>query len=413
MKRLSFLLGLLLTVLGCQAQHSSSSDDGLSREQRLTLGDGGVSEFYSFTEALPDSPGVMLKRELLDEHLLLSGAGQAFRVAYTSTDGIKGTAPIAVSGAIFLPEGSAPADGWPLLIWSHGTVGIADICAPSWTGYVPFHQQHLSNWLKGGFAIAASDYQGLGTPGIHPYLATQPAAYSNLDLVRAIQTTELPISKQVLVAGQSQGASAAIATAGYWQDYAPEVDLRGVISTGVPYFSKEAIAALRASRPRDEVDPKLGYNFLILTLLEYIDPEFDAADHLRAEVLPIARDVASVCNRPMRKRIAELQLTYNDVFKQDSGLQIENAYRFMGFPTLDIGVPLFVGTGLADVDTPPRMQFQLVKAACAAGNVVSSHTYEGFDHLTMLNESQKDSTQFAKRVLTEQGVTNHCDTLPF
>ena len=413
MKRQIFFVGLLIAVVGCQKELSPGSDGQLSEDQRLTLGDGGVSEFYSFTDTLPDSAGVLLKRELLDEHLSLPGSGENLRLLYTSTDGIKGTAPIVVSGALFLPQGPAPAEGWPLLVWSHGTVGIADVCAPSWTGYVPFHREHLSRWLDQGFAIAASDYQGLGTPGIHPYLATQPAAYSNLDLVRAIQTTELPISKKVLVAGQSQGASAAIATAGYWQDYAPEVDLRGVISTGVPYFSKEAITALRASRPRDVVDPKLGYNFLVLTLLEYVDPTFDAADHLRPDVLAIARDVASVCNRPMRQRISELQLTYNDAFKEDSGLQIENAYRYMGFPTLELGVPLFVGTGLADVDTPPRMQFQLVKAACTAGNVVSAHTYEGFDHLTMLNESQKDSMQFAKQALKDEGVISRCDTLPF
>ena len=299
------------------------------------------------------------------------------------------------------------------MLWSHGTVGVADVCAPTWTGYVPFHQEHLSRWLEQGYAIVASDYQGLGTEGVHPYMATRPAAYSNLDVIRAVQATDFPLSEKVVIAGQSQGAGAAIATAGYWPEYAPEIELLGVVTTGVPYFSEAATVALRNARPRDVVDPKLGYNFLVLTLLEYVDPEFDAADHVRAEVLPIARDVASVCNRDMRKRIGELGLTYNDAFITRRDASIEAAYDHMGFPALNLAVPLFVGTGTADVDTPPRMQFQLIGAACKAGTKVSFFVYDGFDHLTALNRSLQDSIPFVERAFSGDQISGNCDDLPF
>jgi pimeloyl-ACP methyl ester carboxylesterase len=244
-------------------------------------------------------------------------------------------------------------------------------------------------------------------------MATQPEAYSNLDIIRAVQGSDFPVSKKVVLAGQSQGAGAAIATAGYWPAYAPELDIRGVVATGVPYFSPEAVRALRHARPRDAVDPKLGYNFLVLSLLEYVDPTFDAAQHLKPNALPLAREVASECNRDIRKKISQLGLTYNDVFETSREMSIEAAYAYMGFPTLTLAAPLFIGTGLADVDTPPRMQFQLMKAACSAGTQVSAHTYRSLDHLSVLNHSLKDSVPFAKNAFDGNALPGNCTALPF
>lgn len=414
------MLRLVITALiffGSLVSNANNSVDlkpgTLSEKARALVGDGGVSEFYTHRGPLPPNVGLLLNQEPLSSHQSIPGAAVSMRLLYTSTDGIKGNSPIAVSGALFLPPGQAPIGGWPLLLWSHGTVGIADHCAPTWTGYVSFHEAHLAHWLEQGFAIAASDYQGLGTRGIHPYMATRPEAYSNLDIIRAVQGSDFPVSKKVVLAGQSQGAGAAIATAGYWPVYAPELDIRGVVATGVPYFSPEAVRALRHARPRDAVDPKLGYNFLVLSLLEYVDPTFDATQHLKPKALPLAREVASMCNRDIRKKIAHLGLTYNDVFETSRNMSIEDAYAYMGFPTLALATPLFIGTGLADVDTPPRMQFQLMKAACSAGTQVSAHTYSSFDHLTVLNHSLQDSVPFAKNAFNENALPGNCTALPF
>ena len=57
---------------------------------------------------------------------------------------------------------------------------MADICAPSWVGYSTRVEAFLNAWLARGFAIAATDYQGLGTPGPHPYMAVRPGAYGVL-----------------------------------------------------------------------------------------------------------------------------------------------------------------------------------------------------------------------------------------
>jgi hypothetical protein len=119
-------------------------------------GDGGVSTFYTWGGAIPDAPGKLLRSEPLDPALGLAAAGAQFRILYTSTDGIGGTARMVVSGAYFVPKGTPPEGGWKLLAWAHGTTGIADICAPSWNARSPLDAAYLNAWLNQGYAIVAT-----------------------------------------------------------------------------------------------------------------------------------------------------------------------------------------------------------------------------------------------------------------
>ena len=43
----------------------------------------------------------------------------------------------------------------------------------------------LNRWLKAGYAVVRTDYEGLGTPGDHPYLIGVSEGRSVLDMVRA------------------------------------------------------------------------------------------------------------------------------------------------------------------------------------------------------------------------------------
>ena len=249
---------------------------------------------------------------------------------YTSTEGLFEQDIIAVSGALFLPEGTPPKGGWPLLAWTHGTVGVADICAPSWNGRQSRDTTYLNYWLANGYAIVASDYQGLGTPGTHPYLATRPESYSNLDAIRAVQRADFPVSDAVVLFGQSQGGGAALATGGFAQSYAPELDIRGIVATGPPYFSAEAMIALDKVRPRDVVDPKLGYNFLAMAMLGMIDPTFRVEDYVSKDGLSVAKAVDNTCYAQIKQRIKREGLTYNRAFKRSPTQRLEIAVRENG-----------------------------------------------------------------------------------
>lgn len=80
--------------------------------------------------------------------------------------------PALSSGTVFVPNGQAPAGKWPVISWAHGTVGVGDRCAPSRNPYQGRHLQYLNHWISEGYAVVATDYAGLGTPGPHAYLET-------------------------------------------------------------------------------------------------------------------------------------------------------------------------------------------------------------------------------------------------
>jgi acetyl esterase/lipase len=375
-------------------------------------GDGGVSDFYRWNEALPEAPGRMLRTEPLPPELVLANAARGLRILHTSTDGLDDRTRTYVSGALFLPKGEPPPGGWPLLAWAHGTVGVADVCAPSWAGRSDRDVTYLNHWLAQGYAVVASDYQGLGVPGGHPYLATRPAAYSVLDAVRAVQGEELGLSNKVVLIGQSQGGGAAFATAGYAAAYAPELDIRGTVATGTPYFSPEVQAQTLASRPRDGVQPTFGYTLLMLHLVKQTQPGFRFEDYLTEAGMRTVGVGASQCiGKVFESTVAE-KLSFNTAFKADPSPLLTRVYGLMSYPTVKIGHPVFMGTGGKDRDVPPPMQQALVRDACAAGSPIEWRLYPELDHSGAVNGSRQDSTPFVRRAFAGEAIAGNCSQPP-
>lgn len=371
-------------------------------------GDGGVPDFYLWQKPLPSKPGKLLRQEVLADKTVLENAGRAVRILYVSTDGLGGKHRVAVSGALYIPRGKAPKGGWPLLAWAHGTVGIGDMCAPSFAGRSPRDITYLNFWLAKGYAVVASDYQGLGTPGGHPYLATRPVAYSVLDSIRAVQGKTFGIGKRTVLIGQSQGGGAAFATAGIAPAYAPELDIAGTVATGTPYFRGDGEAALDAARPADMVDPLLTYNFYFLSLQEQVDPAFRIEDHVTAKALPVAKAAATQCFLDIARASVSAGLTRANAFKADPALALAKYAGILSFPTLTITSPVFMGIGGKDRDVPPPMQFALKADACKAGTRIEAHVYPDADHSGAVNGSTRESSEFVRRAFAGEAIAGNC-----
>ena len=405
-------MSALFASVACAPLANRTATQMATPDDRFTLGDSFLSDFYVYNGEI-EKPGLLLKTEALEERQSNPGASQNIRLLYTSTDGLDGKDLLPVSGVLFMPEGVPPEGGWPLMAWTHGTVGIADICAPSWAGRQKQDREHPEFWLKHGFAVVASDYQGLGTHGTHPYLATRPEAFSNLDIIRAVQTGDFPISKAVVLFGQSQGAGAAVASAAHARDYAPELEIVGVVATGVPFFSPQALVALQELRPPDRPDPLLAYNLLALSLVERTDANFRLEDYVSERAMPIALATRETCHKQVRARVEQEGLTYNQTFKQAPSEQLIKAFAKMGYPTLGFQMPLFVGTGGMDLDTPLRMQAALVKRACAAGTLVQAAYYPELDHRGVVPGSREDTLSFVRAVFSGESIDGNCGALPY
>ena len=84
-----------------------------------------------------------------------------------------------------------------VVTWAAGRAGLADLCAPSkqpdiasgtsgaGIGYPRALIPMLQTFLDAGYVVAATDYEGLGTPGLHPLLVGESEGRGVLDAARA------------------------------------------------------------------------------------------------------------------------------------------------------------------------------------------------------------------------------------
>lgn len=175
-------------------------------------------------------PGQVVWTGKPQEGVALENSSATKLILYTSKS-VKGKT-VFVSGSVSIPEGEAPEGGWPVISYGHGTTGIADKCAPTRdpeNGYVAYTDPVLEQWLEAGYAVLRTDYEGLGTPGIHPFIIGTAAGRSMIDIARASRQIGLNLSSRVAFTGHSQGGAAALFAGGIAPNYSPDLDVRGTV----------------------------------------------------------------------------------------------------------------------------------------------------------------------------------------
>jgi pimeloyl-ACP methyl ester carboxylesterase len=238
-------------------------------------GPGGAA-FYKPPKHLKGKHGGLIWARKQTGKDALKGARANEMLLYRSKD-LHGKLT-AVSGSLALPKGKPPKGGWPIITYAHGTTGSADACAPT-RGYdadklTSYAFPLLREWLKAGYAVVRTDFDGLGTPGVHQFLVGESEGRSVLDAVRAARAfAPRKLSKRYVIAGHSQGGHASLFAAAAGPKYLPELKLRGTVafapashlktqfqaSTGLatPGAGRGAFVAL-GLRAVDTVDPSLG-----------------------------------------------------------------------------------------------------------------------------------------------------------
>ena len=115
---------------------------------------------------------------------------------------------------VLFPKVAQPKDGYRVVVWEHGTVGVGDDCAPSKNLINPRFKILADTLLAAGYVIVAPDYEGLGTPGVHPYLNLASEAKSAIAAVRAAKDHYgSQLKGDWMSIGQSQGGHASLGTA--------------------------------------------------------------------------------------------------------------------------------------------------------------------------------------------------------
>lgn len=195
------------------------------------------------------SPGALLRKERIQTSL--KGA-QAWRVRYVTRD-VNGVLH-ECSGLVIAP--AAAGAGRPMVTWCHGTTGLGSAACPSAqpdpareliTYFSPQSTQQIDYGVPGlqslvdaGWVVCATDYQGLGTPGMHQYEVNRSNARDAVNIAHAARTVDVGAGTALGCMGWSQGGGAAAAVAELDASDYGDLSLKGTVTMS-PAIAKVAI----------------------------------------------------------------------------------------------------------------------------------------------------------------------------
>ena len=206
----------------------------------------------------------------------ISGA-IAYRIRYASHD-LHGR-PTESTGLVIAPE--APGENRRVMSWSHGTTGIGDAgCpsaqpdpareltlyfAPGSTTQIDYGIPGLQKSIDDGWVVVATDYQGLGTDGVHQYTVNRTNAIDAVTIVRAARELPIGAGTRFGVIGWSQGGGSAAATVELDASDYGECEIVGTacMSPGVPIIGLKQ-PGLGSALGGDAPVPPDGHLFMIL-----------------------------------------------------------------------------------------------------------------------------------------------------
>lgn len=326
-------------------------------------------------------PGTLIRQEPM---FGAPDGAAAYRVLYRSTspDG----QPIAVSGVVIVPNGPVPEGGRPIVAWAHPTTGIVPRCAPSMALFIFQQIAGSRQLLDRGFAIAATDYPGLGTPGPHPYLVGDSEARAVIDSVRVARSFPgVGNGNRYAVWGHSQGGQASLFTGLISRSYAPELSLVGVAAA--------APATDLATLMTDDLNTTGGRNLTAMTVWSWA----------RVFGAPIDKIVAPAA-MPTVNRLAEecIESVFDMILRGETSKPLAQEFLTVANPatlepwrsllvnntpgTLPPAIPVFLAQGSADGLVRPQVTQNYMQQLCKAGSRVSflmmpkvSHGFAGRD----------------------------------
>ncbi len=297
----------------------------------------------------------------------------AYRVMYNSTDTNGDTIP--VSGVIYIPLAAAPPHGRNIVAWAHPTTGIAQGCAPSLDngglGALTLAQSivGLDAFISDGDIVAATDYPGLGAPGIHPYLIGVGEGRAVIDSVRAART--LPganISGNYVVWGHSQGGQAALFAGQIAASYAPDLKLVGVAAAAPPTNMN-----IELTEPFRSNSGRLLASYVYYTWAKTYGVPITSIVYPQA--LPAVQNSISKCINTLGQAIDAIHAAsaLNPVFRSHDpnetppwpALLTENSPGQM-----PPGAPLLIVQGSADTTVEPNFTRSFAAAVCARHEVL-------------------------------------------
>jgi len=378
--------GLVLGVAGLLAAGGA----GASAAEGVRTGPAGAA-FYRPPASLPRVHGAPIWMRAAQGGVRLSAGARTWLVLYRSTS-LDGR-PIAVSGSISIPRGTPPRGGWPVVSWAPGTTGVAARCAATripGSEAVNYVVPELNSWLRRGYAVLRTDYEGLGVPGGRfSYLIGHSEARGVLDIVRAARAIDARIGRRLVIAGHSQGGQAALFAAADAPHWIPELRLRGVVAFAPSNHMAQGTRPILADTEPSAASAAVAAIFA--SMGEYASPPLTLRQVFTPRALALVPTLRTSC-------LAELtvptspwaELAPADVLREGIAGELFGVLDAQN-PALRIRVPVLLAYGLDDTSVRPGDVRLLIGELRARGDNVQARGYPGADHIAVVTAAAHDT----------------------
>ncbi len=310
------------------------------------------------------------------------GSAKAYRILYRSTDA--NGQPIAVSGAVFIPNTPPQHRHRDIIAWAHPTTGVVDRCAPTLLPDLAGTVAGLEEMMRRGYVVAATDYEGLGVHGTHPYLIGKSEARAVLDSVRAAR--ELPdalASDRFAVWGHSQGGHAVFFTGEEAASYAPELKLVGLAAAAPATYLVELFRADRGTMGGDVLTAMALLSWSTIYNIPTDSVLASGAKHSYTAVATTCiQSIADLLKLDQIAQPLEQRFLAADPSKIEPWRGIMEANSPGKNPA---GAPVFIAQGTADETVRPEITRQFADHLCEQGTPVVmkllvdvNHAYAGY-----------------------------------
>jgi len=332
--------------------------------------------FYDPPAEIP-TPGTLLRSEPLKGRPLPEGS-RAWRILYATTFG-NGNPATAVA-TVLAPAKPATA-ARPVVMFFHGTAGLAQNCMPSL-----LTQPYLIDipiWremLNAGWVFVTTDYSTAGrADSPHEYLIGEGEARAGLDSVRAArQMRELTLDRErTVVWGYSQGGHAALWSGSVGPSYAPDVKLMGVVALAPVTDERKS---MKLWNPTDVAQD----NWWLAFAYSSFYPDVKLEESFDSRALDSVRRMAKFCAidpAPFAEEFAKFggAPPLADLTKGALGKRMDE-----NIPTAAIASPLLIAQGLSDDVVGSSVTDGYVQSRCAAGQTLDYWIFPGATHQSLV-----------------------------
>ncbi|HCA4898813.1 alpha/beta fold hydrolase [Acinetobacter baumannii] len=316
---------------------------------------------------------------------------------------------VQATSLVFTPNTQPPVGGWPIVVWAHGTTGVADVCAPSKAALADSTKDLISKLLAAGYVVVAPDYEGLGTPGIHPFLNVKSEAFSITDAVVAtrnyLSQRNLLTSKKWVTVGHSQGGHAALGAAQYASR--AQLEYKGTVAVAPASNLGFILIAGEQSVANATLDKKISmyaqldtYTALVTAGIRNTQPTFDYPQVFTPQISSIAQQAETICSGPLGQAFGAGMTQYVTEHNGTLDGYTRTQPNFMAVPLVKtfldkdsqplqvkVTTPIIIYQGLADSTVPKVATDILISNATAVGTKINNYVTGNWDHGTAMSSN--------------------------